>query len=264
MPPLRKALSEYGKPSVYVIVPVYNGARTIANVIHRISSFQTLEGIVIVDDGSSDCSRQILSTIKSKRNLAILAHDVNRGYGGAQKTLIGKALELGADYVVLLHQDGQYPPEMIPLLVEIAIRNPSLDIILAPRTRMLEGHMPLIKYVGNRVLTTLQNAILWAKFSEYHTGMRLYTRRALQTLNISAYTDDYYFDTQIIAEGVAKGFSFGEIQVPTYYGPEVTQVSRILSYGVRCVLETTKCRFIYRYRATHCGIQRYTLNPRGI
>jgi hypothetical protein len=125
-------------------------------------------------------------------NLTVVSHKKNRGYGGAQKTLMKKALELGAEYIILLHQDGQYPPEIIPLLAKIALRHPSLDIILAPRSNMLQGHMPLIKYVGNRTLTSLQNAILGVTFSEYHTGMRVYSKKAMQTLNFEKYADDYF------------------------------------------------------------------------
>ena len=237
-------------------MPVHNGARTLDNVIRRIPSVQSLQGTLIVDDGSTDGSLKIMSSIGSK-NLTVLTHEKNRGYGGAQKTLMKKALELGANYVIMLHQDGQYPPEMIPLLANIAIANPGLDVILAPRTDMLQGGMSLIKYVGNRALTALQNAILGARFSEYHTGMRVYSRRALQTLNIIEYTDDYDFDTEILAEAVAKGLRFGEVPIPTYYGPEVTQNRRILAYGIHCILDTLLYRMRYRYVASRSKVIRF-------
>lgn len=251
------AASEVGVRSAFVIMPIYNGAKTIGKVIDRIPSFGSLGGIIVVDDGSSDTSLQIVTSISRGRSLTIAVHERNRGYGGAQKTLMKRALELGAELVILLHQDGQYPPEMVPLLSRVAIENPDLDIILSPRTHMREGGMSLIKYVGNRALTAIQNFILGARFSEYHTGMRLYTRKALKSLDISSYTDDYFFDTQVLAEGVAKGLSFGEVPIPTYYGPEVSQNERILSYGMHCILETLRSRMVYRYATNTSRIKRF-------
>lgn len=242
---------------IYVAIPVYNGSRTIKNVIRRIPSFGSFAGTILVDDGSMDDSLQIVSSSDCK-NLTVITHKKNRGYGGAQKTLMKKALQLGAEYIILLHQDGQYPPEIMPLLARIALRYPSLDIILAPRTNMIQGRMPLIKYVGNRTLTSLQNSILGVTFSEYHTGMRVYSKKAMQALNFEKYADDYFFDTQIMAEAVAKGLSFGEVPIPTYYGPEVTQNTRILTYGVHCILETLLYRAKYRYVSSKSTLTKFS------
>ncbi len=241
---------------MYVIMPVYNGAGTIDRVIHRIPSLPSMGGIIVVDDGSNDDSLRIINSMRKEKNLTVVTHERNRGYGGAQKTLMAKALELGAGSVILLHQDGQYPPEMVPSLLDVALRNPDLDIVLAPRTGMRKGGMPAIKYVGNRTLTAFQNFVLSAGFSEYHTGMRLYSGRALRALHISTYTDDYFFDTQIMAEAVAKGLTFGEVPIPTYYGSEVSQNTRILPYGVHCMLETVKSRMTYRYATNRSRLRR--------
>lgn len=245
----------------YIIIPMYNGANTISNVLDRIPSFPALKGIIVVDDGSRDESLRVVSAISHKKNLTITTHETNRGYGGAQKTLMVKALELGADYIILLHQDGQYPPEKVFLLYDLAQRNPDIDIILAPRVHMREGGMPLVKYVGNRALTAFQNFVLSARFSEYHTGMRLYTGRALKELHFTDYTDDYFFDTQIMAEAVAKGLAFGEVPIPTYYGSEVSQIRRILPYGVHCMLETVKSRITNRYITNTSRMKRLAAKP---
>jgi glycosyltransferase involved in cell wall biosynthesis len=229
---------------ITIVIPVYNGEKTLENVVNRIPK-NVADKIIILDDGSKDNSLNIARMLSSRSNIIqVLQHKTNRGYGGAQKTLFNAALKEKTDIVVLLHQDGQYAPEDISKLVQPLLEDTSIDLVIGVRQNMLEGGMPLIKYVGNRILTFLENLILGLRLGEYHSGFRAYTTKALKKIDFNSCTDDLHFDTEILIEAVDKKLKLIEVPVPTYYGPEVSQTWRIWSYGFNCLKSVLVYRFL--------------------
>lgn len=211
-----------------MVMPCCNAEKTVGNVIDRIPK-GVADKVIAVDDGSHD---KTFTLIRSK-GVQVIKHRKNRGYGGAQKTLFKVALNDDAGIIVLLHQDGQYPPEHIPKLIAPLLHG-ECDLVLGPRENMLQGGMPLIKYVGNRVLTFLENKALGLKLQEYHTGFRAYSSQVLKQINFDSFTDDFHFDTEILIEAARRKLKIAEVPTITYYGEEVSTLpaKRMLSYGI--------------------------------
>ncbi|MEM3519146.1 MAG: glycosyltransferase family 2 protein [Candidatus Hadarchaeales archaeon] len=225
-----------------MVIPLYKGGKTLPNVVERIPK-EIPTKILIVDDGSPDNSYEVAKSIASKNpKIIVFKHEKNRGYGGAQKTLFNEALKRGADIVVLLHQDGQYAPEDMPRLISPVLEDETIDIVLGSRTKMLEGGMPPIKFIGNKIITFLQNLALNTRFKEFHTGYRVYTANALRRLDYEACTNDLHFDTEILVDAVRKKLRVVEVPIKTYYGKEVTQTQKIVTYGLNCL----KATWMYR------------------
>jgi glycosyltransferase involved in cell wall biosynthesis len=222
------------QPKIIVVMPAYNAARTLERTYRDIPA-GTVDHVILVDDVSQD------ATVAISRQLGLntIVHIQNRGYGGNQKTCYFEALKEGADVVVLLHPDHQYDATKIPRLIA-PILNGSADMVLG--SRLLEDHalaggMPIWKYASNRALTALENLAFSRHLSEYHTGLRAYSRRMLQTIPWLLNSDDFVFDTQIIAQAVALGFRIAEIPVDTRYFKEASSVNfrRSVIYGVETV-----------------------------
>jgi glycosyltransferase involved in cell wall biosynthesis len=218
-------------PSIVIVMPAYNAARTLertyADIPHDIVS-----KIILVDDVSRD------ETVEIARNLGLdtIVHRQNRGYGGNQKTCYDAALEAGADVVVMLHPDYQYDATRIPELVA-PITSGTADLMLGSRFlgNPLTGGMPRWKYISNRFLTILENFAFGLRLSEYHTGLRAYSRHLLETIPYHRNSDDFVFDQELIAQVVAAGgFRIGEIGVPTRYFEEASSVGfkRSVVYGL--------------------------------
>jgi len=206
---------------VVVVMPAYNAARTLEQTYRDIPQ-GAVDEILLVDDASHD------ETIEVAERLGIrtFAHPENRGYGGNQKTCYTEALRLGAGIVVMLHPDYQYDPARIPEMIK-PIREGRADLVLGSRLadgKALEGGMPLYKYVSNRFLTTCENLVLKQHLSEMHTGYRAYSRRLLETIPFMENSEDFVFDTEVIVQTAAFGFSIAEVSVPSKYMPEASSI----------------------------------------
>ena len=237
---------------IAVVLPAYNAALTLKRTYDDIPK-QIVDDIILTDDGSAD------GTISLARSLGIhtLVHAANRGYGANQKTCYRAALERGADIVVMLHPDYQYSPRLVPAMASM-VASGEYDVVLGSRILgrgALTGGMPLYKYVGNRALTFAENILLGRKLSEYHTGYRAWSRRALQTLPMERCSDDFVFDNQVLVQAVHWGFRLGEISCPTRYFPEASSIGPLRSvvYGFG-VLEAAA-----RYRLHCLGLLSHSL-----
>jgi glycosyltransferase involved in cell wall biosynthesis len=218
---------------VVVVMPAYNAAATLVKTYARIPP-GSCDAVILVDDRSSDETAEIAERL----NLITIRHRHNRGYGGNQKSCYTKALEFGADIVVMLHPDNQYDPGIIPYLVA-PIAEGRADVVLASRFlgSPLAGGMPLYKYVCNRLLTGTENLVLGRRFSEYHTGYRAFSREALLAVNFEANSEDFVFDNEIIVQCVLAGLRFAEVPVRTHYATDSSSVGAATSlrYGLGCL-----------------------------
>ncbi len=215
-------------------MPAYNTAKTIRKTYKDIPS-QFKKHIIMTDDGSTDESVKIATAL----GLTVIQHDKNKGYGANQKTCYDAALKAGADIVVMLHPDYQYPSELITPMVAM-LQTGHFDVVLGSRILSggaLRGGMPLYKYISNRVLTFIENILTGAKLSEYHTGFRAYTRKALKSVKYKVNSDDFIFDNQMLLQLLASGNRIGEISSPCRYFPEMSSINflRSLKYGFGCL-----------------------------
>jgi glycosyltransferase involved in cell wall biosynthesis len=219
------------QPRVVIVMPAYNAARTLERTYADIPH-DLVDHVILVDDVSNDETVEIARQL----GLEVLVHRQNRGYGGNQKTCYDRALEWGADVVVMLHPDYQYDATRIPQLVT-PILSGDADLMLGSRFLgdPLAGGMPRWKFVSNRFLTGLENRVFGLHLSEYHTGLRAYSRRLLETIPYSLNSDDFVFDQELVAQVVAVGgLRIGEIAVPTRYFEEASSVGfrRSVVYGL--------------------------------
>ncbi len=219
-------------PKIIVVMPAYNAAKTLERTYQDLPR-HLISQVILVDDASRDRTVEIARHL----GLVVVLHPQNEGYGANQKTCYLEALRRGADIVVMLHPDYQYDSRLVPELVAPIIRQEA-DMVLGSRFLFKEGPlaggMPWWKYIANRFLTTVENAVLGLSLSELHTGFRAYNRRLLTTIPFLLNSDDFVFDTQVIAQAVACGFRLTEIAVPTRYFPEASMVNfrRSTRYGL--------------------------------
>jgi glycosyltransferase involved in cell wall biosynthesis len=210
------------RPKIAVVMPAYNAEKTLERTYADIP-MQTVDDVILVDDASRD------RTVEEARRLGlhVVVHPKNRGYGGNQKTCYRTALERGADIVVMVHPDHQYDPTVIPDLVGPLLAG-ECDAVFGSRMlggRPIQGGMPKWKYLGNIFLTAVENATFLIYLTEYHSGFRAYSRRYLEAIDIEANSDGFVFDTQIIAQGIAKGLRIREIPIDTRYFDEASQIA---------------------------------------
>lgn len=220
---------------VIVVLPAYNASKTLHLVLKEIPR-DIVDDIVLVDDASSDQTAELAHSLGIGN---VVVHQVNRGYGGNQKTCYAKALELGADIVIMVHPDYQYTPKLIPAITHI-IANDVYPVVFASRilgNGALKGGMPLYKYVANRLLTAFQNLLIGQKLSEYHTGYRAFSRTVIERLHLDRNSDDFVFDNQMACQVFMAGFEVGEITCPTKYFEEASSInfSRSVTYGLGVV-----------------------------
>ncbi|MFH0931136.1 MAG: glycosyltransferase family 2 protein [Candidatus Zixiibacteriota bacterium] len=221
------------QPKVVVVMPAYNAARTLALTYKSIPS-EVVDEVLLVDDASKDETVKIALDF----HLKVVRHPHNVGYGGNQKTCYMEALREGADIVVMLHPDGQYDPRLIPQIIE-PIRKGEADFVLGSRFRQkggaLKGGMPLYKFLANRFLTAIENLILGQNLSEMHTGYRAYSRSFLEKVPFLRNSNDFVFDSQIIAQAVAFKLRIAEVPVSTKYFKEASSVNFRVSliYGFK-------------------------------
>src|ERR1700748_426098 len=189
---------------IVVVLPAYNAALTLERTYKEIP-FDIVDDVVLVDDNSPD------DTVEVGKKLGIqhiVKHEVNKGYGGNQKSCYKKALEIGADIVIMLHPDYQYTPKLIVAMSSI-IANELYPVVLASRILgkgALKGGMPMYKYIFNRMLTLFENILIGQKLSEYHTGYRAFTGEVLRNINFMANNDDFVFDNEMLSQIFMKGY----------------------------------------------------------
>ena len=238
---------------VIVVMPAYRAALTLERTYREIP-LDLVDEVILVDDASPD------DTVDVARRLGIrhvIRHDRNKGYGGNQKTCYAKALELGADVVVMLHPDYQYTPMLLPAMISI-IGNGLYPVVFASRILgkgALKGGMPMYKYVANRFLTFTQNLLMNQKLSEYHTGYRAFSGEVLRSLDFTHNSDDFIFDNEMIAQIFYKGYEIAEVTCPTKYFEEASSINftRSSIYGLG-VLRTSVL-----YMLTKLGLMRWKI-----
>lgn len=218
-------------PVIYIVLPAYNAEKTLYATMQEIPS-QFRENIILVDDASRDKT----TVVAKQMGLIVFQHEKNRGYGANQKTCYANALKLGADIIVMLHPDHQYDGRVIPDLVYPLLRREA-DAVFGSRMlggRPLEGGMPRWKYIANIALTAFANIVFGRYLTEIHSGFRAYSRKYLETVRFQENSDDFIFDTEIIAQGMACGLFFKEVGIETRYFPEASSINfrRSVKYGI--------------------------------
>ena len=241
---------------VIVVMPAYNAARTLRRTYDEVMAQEVVDLVIVVDDGSKDETVAIASTLP---NTKVHVHPGNQGYGANQKTCYKLALEEGADIIIMVHPDYQYTPKLIPAMASM-VGSGIYPCVLGSRILggyALKGGMPLWKYLANRFLTLMENLLLGAKLSEYHTGYRAFSRSLLEQVPFEADSDDFVFDNQIIAQILWFGHTIAEVSCPTKYFPEASSIDfpRSVSYGLGCLVTAIG------YRLAALGMRRSRLFP---
>jgi glycosyltransferase involved in cell wall biosynthesis len=238
---------------IVVVLPAYNAEKTLEMTYNEIP-FDIVDEVILVDDRSKD------QTLEKAHELGInhvILHEVNKGYGGNQKTCYNKALEIGADIVIMLHPDYQYTPQLIHSMA-FMIANEVYPVALGSRILgkgALKGGMPWYKYLANRLLTLTQNILMNQKLSEYHTGYRAFSKEVLQKIKYNENSDNFIFDNEMLAQIFNAGFEIGEVTCPTKYFDDASSINLKNSsiYGLG-VLKVSFKYFLHRM-----GIYKYAL-----
>ena len=231
-------------------MPAYNAAKTIRTTFAEVMDQNVVDLVIIVDDGSQD---ETVAISASLPHALVFTHEKNQGYGANQKSCYKLALGQGADIIVMVHPDYQYTPKLIPAMVSM-IGNGLYHCVVGSRILggyALKGGMPLWKYIANRLLTYVENILLGAKLSEYHSGYRAFSRQLLEQIPFEINSDDFIFDNQILAQIIWFGYTVAEISCPTKYFPEASSINllRSIKYGFGCLLTAlifrlTKMKFV--------------------
>ena len=235
----------YKNKKVIVVLPAYKAAKTLEKTYREIP-FDLVDEVILCDDASPDDTVEVAQRLGIKH---VIVHEKNKGYGGNQKSLYNKAVELGGDIVIMLHPDYQYTPKLIPSMVNI-IGEELYPVVLGSRILgkgALKGGMPMYKYIANRFLTAFENLLINYKLSEYHTGYRAFSRDVLLGINYNINSDDFVFDNEMLSQIVYAGYDIGEVTCPTKYFAEASSINfqRSAKYGLG-VLRVSICHFLQR------------------
>ncbi|MDD4179899.1 MAG: glycosyltransferase family 2 protein [Candidatus Margulisbacteria bacterium] len=226
-------------PKVIVIMPAYNAEKTLEKTFHDIPKDLVSE-VILGDDCSSDRTVEIAKRL----GILVLKTPRNLGYGGNQKMLYRATLEHGADVIVMVHPDWQYDATKIPEMVAPILAG-RVDLMMGSRVKgqgarrgALAGGMPFYKLISNRFLTFVENLVFRLKLSEYHTGFRAFSRKLVKTIPFEQNSNDFVFDTEVLAEAAAAGFAAGEVAIPCRYFPEASEINfwRSTVYGLQTLL----------------------------
>lgn len=222
----------YHNKKVVVVLPAYNAGQTLEKTYREIPR-DLVDEVILCDDASKDNTVELAGRIGIEH---IIRHERNIGYGGNQKSLYRKSLELGADIVIMLHPDYQYTPRLIPAMVTV-IGSSLYPVVLGSRilgVGALKGGMPLYKYIANRFLTFSQNVLINYKLSEYHTGYRAFSREVLESIAFEENSDDFVFDNEMLSQIIYAGFHIAEVTCPTSYFEEASSINlrRSIKYGL--------------------------------
>ena len=223
---------------VVVVMPAYNAEETLAKTYNEIP-FDIVDEVILVDDHGTDGTALLAKSLGLNH---VIRHQENKGYGGNQKTCYNKALEIGADIVIMLHPDYQYTPKLIESMSYL-IANNVYPVVLGSRILgkgALKGGMPIYKYLANRILTLFQNIVMGQKLSEYHTGYRAFSKEVFDKIDIHKNSDDFVFDNQMLAQICFSGLEIGEVSCPTKYFNDSSSInfSRSVTYGMGVVKTT--------------------------
>lgn len=239
------------KKKIIVVMPAYNAEKTLERTLDDIPR-DWVDEIILCDD----CSRDGTVELARRLGLRVLVHERNKGYGGNQKTCYTEAMKLGGDIMVMIHPDHQYDPTVIPQLI-LPLLNGECDAVFGSRMlggKPIEGGMPKWKYLSNIFLTAVENVVFYMYLTEYHSGLRAYSRRYLESVNFLANSDDFVFDSEIIAQGVIHGMRIKEIPIETRYFEEASRIGfgRSVVYGLSILLTLLKFKLhkhgIIKYR----------------
>jgi len=235
----------YKNKKVVVVLPAYNAAKTLEKTYREIP-FDLVDEVILCDDHSRDNTAELARSLGIQH---VIVHEKNKGYGGNQKSLYNKAIEIGGDIVIMLHPDYQYTPKLIPSMVNI-IGEDLYPVVLGSRILgmgALRGGMPMYKYIANRFLTLAQNLLIHYKLSEYHTGYRAFNRTVLESIRFNQNSDDFVFDNEMLSQIVYAGFDIGEVTCPTKYFEEASSINfrRSMKYGLG-VLRVSLAHFFQR------------------
>ncbi|MDG2370781.1 MAG: glycosyltransferase family 2 protein [Flavobacteriales bacterium] len=238
---------------VVVVMPAYNAEETLEITYNEIP-FDIVDEVILVDDHGTDKTTSLATSLGINH---VIRHQENKGYGGNQKTCYNKALEIGADIVIMLHPDYQYTPKLIESMSYL-IANNVYPVVLGSRilgNGALKGGMPIYKYIANRILTLFQNIMIGQKLSEYHTGYRAFSKDVLNSISFNENSDDFVFDNQMLSQIVYNKFEIAEITCPTKYFDEASSInlSRSITYGFG-VLATSLKHFL-----TRIGLYKWSL-----
>ena len=236
---------------IVVVMPAYNAARTLRQTYDEVMSQGIVDLVIVVDDASQD---ETVAVARTLDRVQVEVHPANRGYGANQKTCYRLALAAGADIIVMIHPDYQYTPQLIPAMAAL-IASGLYPCVLASRILgggALSGGMPWWKYIANRFLTLVENLLIGAKLSEYHTGYRAFSRWLLERLPLDGNSDDFVFDNQIVVQVIALGYAIGEVTCPARYSPEASSINfrRSVRYGLGCLA------IAFRFRLARWGLVR--------
>ncbi|MBU0951939.1 MAG: glycosyltransferase family 2 protein [Elusimicrobia bacterium] len=234
-------------------MPAYNAEKTLEQTVKAIPA-GIADEIILVDD----CSKDKTVTIAQKLGLKTIVHAKNTGYGGNQKTCYNEALKAGADIVVMIHPDYQYDPKVIPHMIAF-IENDICDFVLGNRIRTrkeaISSGMPIYKYFANRGLTIFENLILGQNLGEWHSGLRAYSRKVLETIPWDKNSDDFVFDQEMLIQAAYFGFRIGDVPVPSKYFAEASSINfaRSTKYGIETLITILKL-FLHKIGIKKCKI----------
>lgn len=237
---------------VIVVMPAYNAEKTLEKTLKDIPS-DCVDEIILTDD----CSQDGTVELAKKLGLQVFVHQKNMGYGANQKTCYDEAFKLGGDIIVMVHPDHQYDPKVIPQLIK-PLLNEECDAVFGSRMlggRPLEGGMPKWKYLANIFLTALENAVFYMYLTEYHSGFRAYSRKYLETVKYKLNSDDFVFDSEIIAQGVVHNIRIKEIPIQTRYFKDASQIGfwRSVIYGLSIL------KMLVKFKLHKKGIKKFRM-----
>lgn len=244
------------KKKILILIVAYNAEMTIRQLLDRIpkETLKKIDEIFVADDASKDKTSKVAMDYKNKygiRKLKIIKHQKNKGYGGNQKWGYNYAIKNKFDVVVMVHGDAQYPPESILPLINPILYNKA-DFVFGSRIagHPIKGGMPVYKFIGNKFLTTIENIILGTKLTEFHSGFRAYSIKALKEIPFNLNSDNFHFDSEIIIQLVIAKKRISEIIIPTFYGKEKCNV-KVINYGINIL------KILFEYLLNKLHIKNY-------
>ena len=238
---------------VIVVLPAYNAEKTLEKTIADIPK-GSVDEIILVDDRSKDGTVELAR----KLGLTVIVHERNKGYGGNQKTCYTEALKRGADVVIMVHPDYQYDSRLVPIMSAL-ITNDICDFVCGNRIRTrqeaLKGGMPVWKYFFNRALTGFENSMTGQNLGEWHSGLRAYSRKCLETIPWEKNSDDFVFDQQFLIQAAAMGMRIGDVPVSVRYFPEASSIN----FRRSCVYGLSALYYLAQFLIQKAGLARFEL-----